>query len=73
MHPLYRRLNSKHRRLFQIANVALVLGLLPWTFRESIHFNRDWLDAFCGFFMGLSITIMLFCLRAARCCRENHI
>jgi hypothetical protein len=73
MHPMYRRLNSKHRRLFQIANVALVLGLLPWTFRESIHFNRDWLDAFCGFFMGLSITIMLCCLRASRNCRESQI
>jgi hypothetical protein len=39
---------------------------LPWVFRESIPANHAWLDAFCGFFMGLSIAINLFCLRAAR-------
>ncbi len=72
MHPMYRRLDSKHRRLFQIANIALVLGLLPWIFREPIHFNHDWLDAFRGFFMGLSITINLCCLHAARHCREEQ-
>ncbi|HUA97540.1 MAG TPA: hypothetical protein VMA34_04385 [Terracidiphilus sp.] len=73
MHPLYRRLNPKQRRLFKIANAALVLGLAPWIFRESIHFNHDWLDAFCGFFLGLYITINLFCLRAARGCRERQM
>jgi hypothetical protein len=66
MHPLYRRLDPKFRRLFQISNVSLVLGLLPWTFRESIPVRHLWLDPFCGFFLGLSITIYLCCLRAAR-------
>ena len=55
-----------------MANLSLVLGLVPWVFRESIHFHHDWLDAFCGFFMGLSITINLCCLRAARSCREER-
>jgi hypothetical protein len=73
MHALYRRLDPKHRRLFAIANAALILGLLPWVFRDSIHVDHDWLDAFCGFFLGLNITINLFCLRAARRCRPDGI
>jgi H+/Cl- antiporter ClcA len=73
MHPMFSRLDQKHRRLFRIANVALILGLVPWVFREYITFNHNWLDAFCGFFMGLYITIMLFCLRAARRCRPNGV
>jgi len=72
MHPMYRRLDPKHRRLLAIANAALVLGLVPWIFRGPIHFNHDWLDAFCGFFMGLSITVNLYCLRAARRCRDEQ-
>jgi hypothetical protein len=72
MHPLHRHLDSKRRRLFQIANLSLVLGLVPWIFRDSIHVNHNWFDAFCGFFMGLSITINLFCLRSARHCREEQ-
>lgn len=70
MHPLYRRLDPKSRRLVAIANFSLVLGLLPWVFREYIHFNHNGVDAFCGFFIGLSITLNLFCLRAARRCRS---
>jgi hypothetical protein len=66
MHPWYRRLDPKSRRLFQIANTSLVLGLLPWVFRDSIHVSRVWLDPFSGFFLGLAITINLYCLRAAR-------
>jgi hypothetical protein len=73
MHPMYRRLDSKHRRLLQIANASLVFGLVPWIFREYIHTGRPWLDAFCGFFLGLSITINLCCLRAARSCRDERI
>jgi hypothetical protein len=66
MHSLLSRLDQKHRRLFKIANVAFILGLLPWVFREYIFVNHDWLDAWCGFFIGLSVTINLYCLRAAR-------
>jgi hypothetical protein len=72
MHFLRRRLSPKSRRLFQIANVSLVLGLSPWIFREYIHANHAWLDAFCGFFLGLSITINLYCLRGSRSCREER-
>jgi hypothetical protein len=72
MHPLFSRLDQKHRRLLQIANVALVLGLLPWVFRESISVNHNWLDAWCGFFLGLSVTINLVCLRAARHCSRTQ-
>jgi len=73
MHPLYRRLDQKHRRLFAFANAALVLGLLPWIFREYISINRDWLDALCGIFLGLNVTINIFCLRAARRCPPDEI
>jgi hypothetical protein len=72
MHAWSRRLDPKLRRLLQIANVSLVLGLTPWIFREYITVNHNWLDAFCGFFLGLSVTINLFCLRAARRCREEQ-
>lgn len=72
MHPFFRRLDPKHRRLLQLANLFLALGLMPWIFREYITFNHDWLDACCGFFFGLSITINLFCLRAARRCPRTQ-
>jgi hypothetical protein len=72
MHPMLSRLDEKHRRLFRIANFALLLGLVPWVFRESIAVNHDWLDAWCGFFMGLSVTINLVCLRAARRCTRTQ-
>jgi hypothetical protein len=70
MNLIYRRLDPKSRRLLQIANTALVVGLLPRVFHEYIPFNHNWVDAFCGFFIGLSITVNLFCLRAARRCRS---
>jgi hypothetical protein len=53
--------------------VSLVLGLMPWIFRESIHLNPNWLHAFCGFFLGISITTNLFGLRLSRRCRENRV
>ncbi len=73
MHSLMRPLDVKRRRLFKIANAALVLGLIPWIFRQSIPLNHEWVDAWCGFFMGLSVTINLFCLRAARHCRRTEV
>ncbi|MFZ0302450.1 MAG: hypothetical protein WAL75_07185 [Terracidiphilus sp.] len=72
MHPYYRQLDPKSRSLFKIANIALVLGLVPWIFREYIHISHSWLDAYCGFCMGLSVTINLYCLRAARRCRPGQ-
>lgn len=70
MSYLNRRLDPKSRRLLAIGNFSLVLGLLPWIFREYIHANHNWVDALCGFFIGLSIALNLFCLRAARRCRS---
>jgi hypothetical protein len=67
------QLDKRSRRLRAIANVSLVLGLLPYVFRESIHLNPNWLHAFCGFFVGLSITMNLFVLHLSRRCRENRI
>lgn len=72
MSPLYRSRDPKVRRLMAIANASFVLGLAPWIFREYIHVDHLWLDSFCGFFLGLSVTINLFCLRAARRCREGR-
>jgi|HubBroStandDraft_2_1064218.scaffolds.fasta_scaffold638678_2 hypothetical protein len=72
MNPLYRSRDPKVRRLLAIANFSLVLGLLPWVFRDSMHFDHNWVDAFCGFFIGISITVNLYCLRAARRCRETQ-
>jgi len=73
MRPLYPGLNQQQRRLFIIANVSLILGLAPWIFRQFIPVNHDWLDAFSGFFIGLNVTINLFCLRAARRCGQPEI
>jgi hypothetical protein len=72
MNSLYRSRDPRMRRLLAIANFSLVLGLLPWIFRESIHFNHNWLDAFCGFFIGISLAVNLYCLRAGRGCRETR-
>jgi hypothetical protein len=72
MNSLYRSRDPKMRRLLAIANFSLVLGLLPWIFREYIHTGHIWIDAFCGFFIGISITVNLYCLRAARRCRETR-
>jgi hypothetical protein len=73
MNLLIKSRDPKVRRLLAIANFSLVLALLPWIFRENINFNHDWLDAFCGFFIGISITVNLFCLRAARRCRQSQV
>jgi len=72
MNPLYRSRDPKIRRMLAVANFSLVIGLLPWIFRESIPFNHNWLDASCGFFIGISIAVNLYCLRAARRCSETR-
>ncbi|MGA2569317.1 MAG: hypothetical protein ABSF23_02245 [Terracidiphilus sp.] len=65
--------DPKTRRMRVIGNLSLAVGLILWVFvRPSMTAPHAWLDAFCGFFMGLSITINLFCLRAARRCRETQ-
>jgi hypothetical protein len=56
-----------------VANTALVLGLTPWIFRAHLHVNSNWLDAFCGFFLGLSIAVNLFGIRLGRRCHSAQI
>jgi hypothetical protein len=63
-----RQLDPKARRMRAIANIAMILGLMSWVFRAYIPVNRDWLDAVCGFLLGLSITFNLIGpWRARRC------
>jgi hypothetical protein len=54
-----------------IANLSLVLGLLPIVCHQELHVNQDALDAFCGFFLGISITINLCRCRRTRRSGQN--
>ncbi len=67
------QLDPGARRLRMVANTALVLGLTPWIFRAHLHVNSNWLDAFCGFFLGLSIAVNLFGIRLGRRCHSAQI
>jgi hypothetical protein len=67
------QLDPRTRRLRVVANAALVLGLTPWMFRGYVHVNSNWLDAFCGFFLGISIAANLFGIRLGRGCRAARI
>jgi hypothetical protein len=62
----YRELDSKSRRILALGNLSLVVGLLLGNFRSYIQFQRDWLDAACGLFLGFSITVNLMLLRRRR-------
>ena len=69
-----RLLDKKTRRLMALGNISLVIGLLLWQFvHPSGQMQRNWLDAACGFLLGLSITINLYRLRIARRCCEKQI
>ncbi|MGA3081253.1 MAG: hypothetical protein ABSD44_07710 [Terracidiphilus sp.] len=74
----YRQLDPKTSRLMRIANLSLILGILlcnaeRWNWvHASSPFERNWLDAFTGFFFSLYIGIMLFGLRSARGCRATE-
>jgi hypothetical protein len=68
-----RDLDPRARRIRAIANIALVIGLLLWTFRSNITVNRDLLEGVSGFLLGLSITINLIGPGRARRCREKAI
>ncbi|MGA3347300.1 MAG: hypothetical protein ABSC76_20835 [Terracidiphilus sp.] len=64
-----RQLDPKTRRRTVIANISLVIGLLLWIFvHPSGPLEKDWLDAVCGFLLGLSVTINLFGLWSAHRC-----
>lgn len=69
----YRKLDPKSRRLRAIANASLVLGLTPWIFREYLHVNSNWLHAFCGIFLGVSIAANFFWIGLAHQCRSARI
>ena len=67
----HRQLDPKSRRLMRIAYIAFIFGILllnaeRWNWIHlSSQFERDWLDAFTGFFLSLYIAIMLFGQQAA--------
>jgi hypothetical protein len=62
------QLDPPARRLRNIANAALIFGLLPWIFREHMLANPSWLRAWCGILCGISIAINLIAFRGARRC-----
>lgn len=62
---------QKARRRWQRAgaNLALVAGLLLWTFARQAGHGRPWLDAAIGLLMGVSIGMNLMLVVKARRCR----
>lgn len=69
----YRQRDPKSRRLTAISNFALVFGLALWLLvHPTARFQKDCLDAACGFLLGLYITINLYGLWFARRCREKQ-
>jgi hypothetical protein len=70
----HRPLDPETRRLMRIAYLSFILGILLWNSERWnwVHgfsqFERNWLDAFTGFFFGLYIAIVVFGLRGARRC-----
>jgi len=64
-------LDRKGRWLRAVANLALVAGLLLWTFvRQEVGHARAWMDAVIGLLMGLSIGMNLMLVWKARSCRR---
>jgi hypothetical protein len=68
------QLDPKSRRRMVVANLSLIFGILllnsarwGWIHLSS-QFERNWLDAICGFLFGLYITIIVFGLRGACRC-----
>lgn len=66
-----RQLDPENRCQQIIASLSLVLGLLPTVFRQEIHVNQSALDAFSGFFLGISIVANFSGL--IRCRRTKQI
>lgn len=56
-------------RLLTLANLALAVGLMLWTFvHPSGQMAKDAIHALSGFLLGLSLTINLLGWRRARRC-----
>jgi hypothetical protein len=65
---LRRQLDPKARRRVVLANLSLAVGLMLRVFvHPAGQMEQNWLDAACGFLLGLSITVNLFGLWAFRC------
>jgi len=60
--------DPKTRFLMAGANLALVVGLLLWTFARPVSTHRELLDGLCGLLMGLSIGLNFYMLRRGRRC-----
>lgn len=59
--------NPKSRRLMQIGQVCLIIGLLPRIFPDFTYGLRpNPLHFLCGFLLGISIITMLNALYIAR-------
>ena len=71
---LGRQLDPKARRRVVLANLSLAVGLLLRVFvHPAGQMEQNWLDAACGFLIGLSIAVNLFGLwsRRRRCDTES--
>ena len=63
--------NSKARWMMVLGNFSLVAALLLWNFGRSYAAAhawpaREWIDAVCGLFFGISIGANLSAVRCAR-------
>ena len=55
-----RKLDPRARRRMVFANLSLAVGLLLWVFvHPAGQIERNWLDAICGFLLGVSIAVNL--------------
>jgi zinc transporter ZupT len=56
-----------------LANLSLVAGLLLWVFvHPAGQIQRNWLDAVCGFLLGVSIAVNLLNLWSSSRCRNTE-
>lgn len=64
--------DPRARRMYRLANLSLVLGLLPRIFvpQQFLHAHPA-ADFFSGLFLGCSITLNLWCLRRRRFSRAS--
>jgi hypothetical protein len=56
-----------------IGNATLAIGLGLWAFARPEIPKHAWLDAICGFFVGISIATNLVALRMARRRRQGCV
>ena len=68
-----RQLDARTRQRMVLANLSLAAGLM---LRVLVHpagqIQRNWLDAACGFLLGISIGVNLFGLWSCRHCGANE-